>query len=42
MKTLVVLAALLIFVVWDFAQNNGYATDGVIREIIGLARSFGF
>jgi hypothetical protein len=42
MKTLVVLAGLVIFVVWDFAQNNGHATNAVIGEIIGLARSFGF
>ena len=42
MKMLVVIAALVIVIVWDFAQNNGQWTHAVIGEIIRLARSFGF
>jgi hypothetical protein len=42
MKILVLIAALVIVIVWDFAQNNGQMTNMVIGEIISLARSFGF
>ena len=42
MRTLAVLAGLVIVIVWDFAQNNGQFTNAVIGEMISLARSFGF
>jgi len=42
MKMLVVIAALVIVIVWDFAQNNGQMTNAIIGEVIQLARSLGF
>lgn len=39
---LVLIAALVIVIVWDFAQNGGDMTNAVIGQIIRLARSSGF
>lgn len=42
MRLLVLIAALVIVIVWDFAQNGGGLTNAVIGQIIHLARSSGF
>jgi hypothetical protein len=42
MKMLVLIAALVIVIVWDFAQNGGDLTNTVIGHVIQLARSSGF
>ena len=42
MKPLLVVLALTILIVWDFAQNNGEMTSAVIRSFMSFARSFGF
>ncbi|GAB4354662.1 MAG: hypothetical protein Kow0026_13410 [Oricola sp.] len=42
MRMLLVIAALVIVIVWDFAQNGGDLTNAIIRHIIQFARSAGF
>ncbi|QKV18122.1 hypothetical protein [Oricola thermophila] len=42
MRILAFIAALVIFIVWDFAQNNAGATNYVVREVIRFMQSIGF
>jgi len=42
MKLLVLIAAMVIVIVWDFAQNGGAFSQAIIGQIIHLARSNGF
>ena len=42
MKTLGAIAAFVVLIVWDFAQNNGNMTHSVIAYVVSLIRSFGF
>lgn len=42
MKVMLAVIALTIFIVWDFTQNGGSATNAAVRWVTGLARSAGF
>lgn len=42
MRILALIAALVIFIVWDFAQNNAGATKYAVREVIRFMQSIGF